>query len=1372
MKNIYPSILRLILFILPSIVTFSGCGDGKGGGDDVGEEGEDGIEVMDDGFEPEVVGDDEGTDGVDLIEDDGFELDEVVVDAEPDDLPPDEAAADGEDVEEEDGGGGDIGVEDVEHEDAADAGEIVPDLEDDEIQFDGIDVIPDIVEEDPAADEAEIIPECGNGEPEEGEECDDGNSVEGDGCDNDCTWSCHDHGECDDDDACNGFEACNPGTHMCEPGDPQDDGFVCETDPRSICLDGVCFESVCGDGFVDTGGGESCEPPGEGVCGPDCGWLCEGDGDCPDDGDICNGEEYCDIGAHECARRNPLDDGTVCGADPRMICLAQSCEESVCGDMFVDAGMAEDCEDGNDIDGDGCDSDCTWSCHDNDECDDEDACNGDETCNLDAHMCEPGDPPEDGYVCAAEPRSICLDGECVESICGDGFIDTGGGESCEPPGDGGCGFDCGWLCDGDGDCPDDGDICNGEEYCNMGAHECDRRNPLDDGTVCGADPRMICLARACGESVCGDGYFDDVIDAECDDGNDTDGDGCDNDCTWSCHNDPECDDGHDCTDDACNTDAHVCVFSTSPDTTLCRPLAGDCDIVDYCDGLNPDCPGDGFKDDTVECRPSAGQCDSEEYCTGLSPSCPDDSFRPDGTPCDDADPCTDPDTCNGEGACVGPYVNELHDVVFATAGGVHTCALLETGAVKCWGQNNSGQLGDGTEVDSTVPVDVSGLSSGTSVVDAGSTHTCAVLETGGVKCWGRNYYGQLGDGTTDDRSTPVDVSGLTSGGSAVAAGSSHTCALLDTGGIKCWGINNYGQLGDGTTDESTTPVDVSGLSSGVFAIGAGMYHSCALLGTGGVKCWGRNHNGQLGDGTTEDSSTPVDVSGLSSGVSAITVGSTFTCALLDTGGMKCWGSNYDGQLGDGTMDDSLTPVDVSGLPSAPNLIDAGSSHVCVILETGETMCWGYNASGQLGDGSAVNKTAPVSVVDLTSAVLFLAAGSSHTCVVLDTGGMQCWGSKGAGTLGDGKTGRVLVPMDVPGLLSGITGLSVGSYHAFAFLDAPGMKCWGDNKYGQHGDGTTVDKKEPADVSGILSGVTVISAGSRHTCALLDTGGVKCWGWNEYGQLGDGTTTDRASPVDVSGLSSGVSAIACGNTHTCAVLDTGGVKCWGRNNGGQLGNGTTTDSTTPVDASGLSSGVSEVACGGYHTCAVLDTGGMKCWGYNFWGQVGDDTDFNTRPTPVDVVDLSSDVSTAACGRDHTCAVLDTGALQCWGRNGDGQLGDGTPINRKKPVDVSGLSSGVAAVTCGGEFTCALLGTGGLKCWGYNASGQLGDGTTEKKYEPVDVSGLSSGVSAVDAGFTYTCAVLATGGVKCWGSDRYGQVRGFFSGYAHPVICNVP
>jgi alpha-tubulin suppressor-like RCC1 family protein len=647
-------------------------------------------------------------------------------------------------------------------------------------------------------------------------------------------------------------------------------------------------------------------------------------------------------------------------------------------------------------------------------------------------------------------------------------------------------------------------------------------------------------------------------------------------------------------------------------------------------------------------------------------------------------------------------------------------------------------------------------------IAAGESHTCALTAGGGVQCWGRNNCGQLGDGTTTDRSTPVDVSGLTSGVDAIAAGWRHTCALTAGGGVKCWGDNGDGQLGDGTTTDRTTPVDVSGLSSGVDAIAAGGSHTCALTAGGGVKCWGRNSYGQLGDGTTTDRNMPVDVSGLTSGVDAITAGASHTCGVT-VGGVKCWGNTAFGQLGDGTTTDRNTPVDVSGLSSGVDAIAAGRDHTCALTAGGGVKCWGRNVYGQLGDGTTTRRTTPVDVSGLTSGVDVIAAGEYHTCGVTAGGGVKCWGSNEYGQLGNGKFGYGPILADVSGLSSGVDAIAAGRDHTCALTAGGGVKCWGYNGYGQLGDGTTTHRTTPVDVSGLTSGVDAITAGHYHACALTVGGGVKCWGYNGYGQLGDGTTTHRTTPVDVSGLTSGVDAIAAGEYHTCALTVGGGVKCWGRNNNGQLGDGTTTDRTTPVDVSGLTSGVEAMAVGRYHTCALTLGGGVKCWGDNGWGQLGDGT-WTQRTTPVDVSGLTSGVDAIAAGYYHTCALTADGGVKCWGRNSYGQLGDGTWTQRTTPVDVSGLTSGVEAIAAGGYHTCALTVGGGVQCWGYNEYGQLGDGTTTDRTTPVDVSGLTSGVDAIAAGYYHTCALTAGGGVKCWGYNLCGQLGNGEFGYS--------
>jgi alpha-tubulin suppressor-like RCC1 family protein len=243
--------------------------------------------------------------------------------------------------------------------------------------------------------------------------------------------------------------------------------------------------------------------------------------------------------------------------------------------------------------------------------------------------------------------------------------------------------------------------------------------------------------------------------------------------------------------------------------------------------------------------------------------------------------------------------NPATGFVSISSGEAHTCALTTGGGVKCWGRNIYGQLGDGGACGAlcTTPTQVTGLTSGVASVVAGANHTCVAMTNGAAKCWGRNLYGALGDGTTTQRSTPVAVSTLSSGVMAITTGDWHSCALLGAGTIRCWGRNYDGAVGDGSTTDRLTPVAVTGIASGATSIDAGGDHSCAIV-SSAAKCWGRNAAGQLGNGTTTSSSSPVDVSSLTD-VMQLAAGFNFTCATTGGGGVKCWGSNVGGQLGDG-----------------------------------------------------------------------------------------------------------------------------------------------------------------------------------------------------------------------------------------------------------------------------------------------------------------------------------------------------------------------------------------------------------------------------------------------------------------------------------------
>ena len=446
-------------------------------------------------------------------------------------------------------------------------------------------------------------------------------------------------------------------------------------------------------------------------------------------------------------------------------------------------------------------------------------------------------------------------------------------------------------------------------------------------------------------------------------------------------------------------------------------------------------------------------------------------------------------------------------------------------------------------------------------ITTGDAHSCALTARGGVMCWGSNGAGQLGDNSTSQRLAPTDVSTLATGVAQIAAGAAHTCALTDAGGVQCWGSNTNGQLGDNSSTTRLAPVDVSGLTSGVAAIAAGFAHTCALTAAGGVKCWGRNDLGQLGDATNTQRLVPVNVSGLTSGVVAIAAGGLHTCAITTAGGLKCWGNNASGQLGDNTTTTRSTPFNVFGLTSGVTNLAAGNTHTCAIV-TGAAKCWGDNGFGQLGDNSTTQRLIAVNVVGMTSGVTSISADNGYTCAVV-SGAAKCWGLNSNSQLGDNSTTQRLTPSDVVGMSTGTASISAGPAHACATTTQGALKCWGNNTNGRIGDNSTTSRPAPVNVAGLGRGVgNNLAAGRSHSCALSSGGGVTCWGTNIGGQLGDGTTTNRLAPVAVKGLASGVVALAARAGHTCALTLGGGVKCWGNNFDGELGDGTTTDRLVP------------------------------------------------------------------------------------------------------------------------------------------------------------------------------------------------------------------
>ncbi|MEO8367842.1 MAG: BACON domain-containing carbohydrate-binding protein [Candidatus Solibacter sp.] len=636
-------------------------------------------------------------------------------------------------------------------------------------------------------------------------------------------------------------------------------------------------------------------------------------------------------------------------------------------------------------------------------------------------------------------------------------------------------------------------------------------------------------------------------------------------------------------------------------------------------------------------------------------------------------------------------------------------------------------------------------------IAAGMDHTFQLRGDGTVWAWGRNSFGQLGDGTLTDRLRPVQVIGLT-GVVSIAGGGYHSLALKSDGTVWSWGYGVSGQLGFGSaTSNQMTPIQVSGLT-GVVAIAGGFEHSLAVKIDGTVWAWGNNTFGQLGDATTTQRLAPVQVAGLT-GVTRVSGGGDHSLALKRDGTVWAWGWNLYGQLGDGTTTQRESPVPVSGLAGV-TAIACGYFHSLALMTGGTVSAWGQNGFGALGDGSTTDRWAPVTVAGL-GAVKAIAGRGQHSLVVKSDGTVWGWGRDDFGQLGDGLSGvnaQHTLAVQASGLTGAVAVVS-GYYFGVAMKNDGTVSAWGHNNFGELGDGTLLDRTTPVPGGGLsVVGFARIAAGSLHSLALKNDGTVWAWGLNDFGQLGDGTQTQRVSPVQVSGLT-GVSAVSAGDKFSLALKSDGTVWAWGTDAEGQLGDGTTaTQRVTPVAVSGLSGVVAIAACH-ENSLALKSDGTVSAWGYPI---VGDGTTLQ-RLTPVAVSGLTG-VMAVACGWEESLALKSDGTVWGWGFNSQGQLGDGTTAFRMTPIAVIGFT-GMVAMGGGEGDSLALKSDGTVWGLGRDDWSQLGDGVTVggglvTRLAPVQATGLT-GVLAISAGYIHTLALKSDGTVWKWGSDSFGS-----------------
>ena len=528
----------------------------------------------------------------------------------------------------------------------------------------------------------------------------------------------------------------------------------------------------------------------------------------------------------------------------------------------------------------------------------------------------------------------------------------------------------------------------------------------------------------------------------------------------------------------------------------------------------------------------------------------------------------------GEVTNVNPLptqVLNLNGVVRISGGGNHALALRNDGTVWGWGDAGMGQVGHGvaTSVAVTIPVPVSTLT-GVVAVSAGRHISLALRSDGSVWSWGTNESsGMLGNGAVSGIvPAPARITAL-SDVKAVAAGGFHAVALKSDGSLFSWGSNASGELGIGSTDLSLTPVVVNNFTSAV-AIAAGKLHSHAVRPGGAIWAWGGNQDGTMANGTTGAATTALPAASSFFTNATVTAAGERHGIAIQNGSLYTWGSNQHGQIGNNVV--SLAGV---ATPHTVNLagsftgVDAGWSHTLALRSDGLVFAWGINTTGQIGNGGTSPFVASPSAVTVLDKAVAVSGGGFHNLALRTdptvpvVGAVWSWGSNSAGQLGKGVIAGPVgsTPSAIPGLVD-MTAVAAGGFHRLALKNDGTVWAWGSNGVGQLGDGTTIFGVPTAFQVPGLSGVVAIAAGESHSLALLGDGTVWAWGKNDVGQLGDGTNTMRPSPVQVQGLT-GILKITCGNTHNLALDGNGLLWAWGSNTSEQLGKTLVKFSSLPV-----------------------------------------------------------------------------------------------------------------------------------------------------------------------------------------------------------------
>ena len=722
-----------------------------------------------------------------------------------------------------------------------------------------------------------------------------------------------------------------------------------------------------------------------------------------------------------------------------------------------------------------------------------------------------------------------------------------------------------------------------------------------------------------------------------------------------------------------------------------------------------------------------------------------------------------------------------------------SCARLVGGGVKCWGDDYAGALGLGERGDigdDETPQSSSLISLGGSVdqLSSGDNFSCALMDTGQVRCWGENYYGQLGLGHTDaigDDELPSSVSAvdLPERAIQIATGNSYACALLESGKLLCWGRNSQGELGLSYTDNIGDNETLRDISSVILGEGSPSlyprfsfdsreprvsssvrFDASDSFSKSPIQSYSWDFgNGEFGSGEVAQASfsshgdyivrlTLTDSLGQTSSIER-----TVRVRLANDLPLMPQNQRFTLEENKISVIYLLPATDKEGNSLTYHLVDSpiqGSLSDCLggdddlscqytapIGFTGK-ITFSYRANDGTSDSLNVTEV-ELNVVSGQASIWQLISKKDHTCALFDNHKLRCWGSNRSGQLGLGHTDSIgdnesPLSQDFVDVGANVLEVSLGHRHTCALLEDKSVKCWGESDYGVLGPGIRSDISDPSLVEPLDVGFPVkqITSGNGFNCVLGESGQVKCWGYNRYGQLGLGhdvisigdSVEEKVSRIPFVEVGLAAKKLSAGSSHVCALLEDKSVKCWGDNQYGRLGlgyNDNIGDNEKPFEAEvvSLGQGAIDISAGTDHTCALLEDKNIKCWGRNYFGQLGlgfgrRDIGDDELPSSVPVVDFVEDVKQVLAAGNRTCALFNNGDVRCWGHSIGGLLG--YPVSEDYSADYISDVTQTIVINTGGVpvqqmalgsfYTCLGLHTGEVRCFGYNNYGQLGLGHT--------------------------------------------------------------